>query len=135
MAKRKPQLLGFLELEIMRVVLELGDVTVADVVERLRSRQTRHHNTVMTTMARLAKKRFLTHYARDGRTYGYRPKVTREEVSRRYMELVTEEFFGGSVAATIAGFLGVACGKRQTLSAKDAALLRRLAQKLEDGNG
>jgi predicted transcriptional regulator len=116
----------------MQVVWELGDVTVADVVER--SRPARHHNTIMTTMARLARKGFLTHYARDGRTYGYRPKVTREEVSRRYMELVAEQFFGGSVAATIAGFLGVASDGK-TLSAKDAALLRRLAQKLEDENG
>lgn len=132
MVKQRPQLLGFLELEIMQVVWELGDVTVADVVERLRGRKTRHHNTVMTTLARLAKKGLLTHYARDGRTYGYRPKVTREEVSRSYMEYVAEEFFGGSVTATTAGFLGIASGKKQALSAKDRALLRRLAQKLED---
>jgi len=48
-----PGLLGDLELEIMKVVWELGDASGSEVADRLDER--RHHNTVMTVMARTAR--------------------------------------------------------------------------------
>lgn len=106
MAKPNAPLLGPLELEVMAVVWERGDVAVADVVEQLRPARRLHHNTVMTVMKRLAAKDLLEQYARDGRTHGYRPRVTREEVSRHYLDLVRKQFFGGSLRRTIAAFVG-----------------------------
>lgn len=126
---RNPQLLGSLELQVMKVAWELGDVSVADVVERLSTERALHHNTVMTVMTRLTDKKFLRRYARDGRSYGYQPRVSFEEISTIYLDLVREQLFGGSVSRTVAAFLG-----GQRLSGKQARSMKRLLDELgEDG--
>ena len=123
MKKRIP-LLGPLELEIMKVVWEHADVAVADVVECVQSPRKLHHNTVMTVMKRLAEKGFLQQYARDGRTNGYRPKLSREQIGHRYMELVRQQFFGGSTSETIAAFLG-----REKVTGSQLAKLKKMLGK------
>jgi predicted transcriptional regulator len=125
-----PRPLGPLELEVMKVVWEQGDVSVAEVLERLPRERSPHHNTVMTTMQRLATKGFLQRYARDGRTHGYRPKLTRDEVCGAYIDLVKEHFFSGSVAATVAGFLGM-----EKMSRARRAKLQKLLDDLDDPRG
>ncbi len=119
--KKKMPLLGPLELEIMKVLWELEDAAVSEVVEHLPARPKRHHNTVMTVMKRLADKGVLTQYARDGRTKGYRPNIGREELGHQYMELVREQFFGGSTTETIAAFLG-----REKISTSQFSKLKKL---------
>jgi BlaI family transcriptional regulator, penicillinase repressor len=124
--RRKPlQPLGSLELAVMKVVWDRGDVAVADVLEALRSIRPLHHNTVMTVMNRLARKGLLERYARDGRSHGYRPLLSREAVSEQYIALVTKEFFGGSVARTIAAFLEMK--GRSTTGSRN---LRKLVEEL-----
>lgn len=131
MRKPKPaQLLGPLELQVMKVAWELGDVSVAEVVERLSAERALHHNTVMTVMTRLADKDFLRRYARDGRSYGYQPRVSFEEVSALYLDLVKEQLFGGSVSRTVAAFLG-----GQRLGGKRARSVERLLAELDDDDG
>ena len=125
MPKRKQQLLSQLELHIMRIVWDRDEVTVADVREELRPERDLHHNTVMTTMGRLVKKGMLKRRAIDGRTHGYRAGVSREAMCERYMELVKEQFFSGSVAATIAGFLGL-----QGVPEKKIAKLEKMVKDL-----
>ena len=124
---QKTQLLGPLEIDIMKVVWELGDVAVSDVLRRLRPQRQLHHNTVMTTMKRLTDKGLLEEYARDGRTNGYRPKVSREEICRNYMNLVVEQFFGGSVVATMAGFLSL-----ERIPKSKRQQLKKLVEELEE---
>lgn len=124
---RAARILGPLELDVMKAVWELEDVSVAEVLERLRETREIHHNTVMTTMQRLAKKRFLTRYARDGRTNGYRPRVQREELCGDYVHLVREHFFRGSLSATVAGLIG-----SDRLSRKKRAKLEQLLEEIDD---
>lgn len=125
MARRSQAVLGPLELEVMGVVWERGEVTVSEVLSRLRPRRKLHHNTIMTVMKRLAGKGFLEQYAGGGRAYGYRPRVSREEISRQYLELVRKRFFGGSIQRTIAAFVG-----SQRLSAAQVARVKRVIEEL-----
>ncbi len=130
-----PQLLGPLEIEVMRAVWELGDATVAEVVEQLRPQRSLHHNTIMTIMNRLTQKRLLRRYARDGRTHGFQPRVSREEMSDRYMQVVVDQFFGGSVPAAITGFLGMHRGAlSKKISTKKAAQLEKILEQLQESD-
>ena len=124
--KKHTSPLGPLEPDVMGIVWELGDVAVADVVERLRTRRDLHHNTVMTVMKRLSDKGLLEQYPRDGRTHGYRPRVTREQISRQYIEIVRERFFAGSVRDTIAALI-----PPEKLSAGRRAALRKLLSEFD----
>lgn len=123
---RKLALLGPLELEVMKVVWELEDVAVSDVVARVQSPRKLHHNTVMTVMKRLADKGFLEQYSRDGRSNGYRPGVSREAVGQQYVDLVREQFFRGSTGDTIAAFLG-----KDKVTPKQLAKLQKLLGEVE----
>lgn len=123
--KKAAALLGPLELAIMKVVWEQGDVTVAEVVERLRS--VRHHNTVMTVMRRLARKGLLERYERDGRTHGYRARVSQDEICRQYLDVVREQFFAGSAVDTLVAFLGADRVRGRRLTS-----LRRLVDGLDE---
>lgn len=125
MRKKPVQPLGSLELDVMKAVWDRGDVSVAEVLDALRSFRPLHHNTVMTVMNRLTRKGLLERYARDGRTHGYRPLLSRDAVSEQYIALVTKEFFGGSVARTIAAFLGMKEG-----SSRGSRNLRKLVDEL-----
>ncbi|MFH1230586.1 MAG: BlaI/MecI/CopY family transcriptional regulator [Planctomycetota bacterium] len=105
--KNKIQPLGKLELEIMKVIWEHHDVSVADVLSALQKVKYLHHNTVMTVMNRLVQKGILDRYARDGRTQGYRAKVSQKEVTDMYLKNVTEQLFDGSTPQMIAAFFGL----------------------------
>lgn len=105
--KNKLQPLGKLELDIMKVIWERHDVSVADVLGTLQKVKDLHHNTVMTVMNRLVQKGILERYARDGRTQGYRPRVSQKEVTDMYLKDVTEQLFDGSTPQAIAAFLGL----------------------------
>mgnify|MGYP001546731462 FL=1 len=74
-------LLGPLEQDVMDVVWGLGDATVRDVHERLRDDRDIAYTTVMTTMARLARKGLLERDTKD-LAHRYRPAVERDAYAR-----------------------------------------------------
>lgn len=84
MARRQDpleSLLGPLEQDVMDVIWQLGDSTVRDVHEELAKGRKIAYTTVMTTMARLAKKGLLR---RDtaGLAHRYRPAVSQDTYLR-----------------------------------------------------
>ncbi|MEM7164780.1 MAG: BlaI/MecI/CopY family transcriptional regulator [Planctomycetota bacterium] len=123
---KKMSLLGPLELEVMKVVWECEDVAVADVVARVQSPRKLHHNTVMTVMKRLADKGFLEQYSRDGRSKGYRARISREALGQQYVDLLREQFFQGSTGDAIAAFLG-----KDKVTPKQLARLQKLLGEVE----
>jgi predicted transcriptional regulator len=74
-------ILGPLEQDVMDVVWELGDATVRDVHARLREQRDLAYTTVMTTMARLARKGLLERDTAD-LAHRYRPSIARDEYAR-----------------------------------------------------
>src|SRR5579875_1430515 len=68
--------LGHLETSIMEILWRDGELNVRDVVARLD--RPLAYTTVMTTLDRLFKKKFLERRKRD-RAFAYCPRITREE--------------------------------------------------------
>jgi predicted transcriptional regulator len=74
-------LLGPLEQDVMDVVWRLRDATVRDVHAELATGRDIAYTTVMTTMARLARKGLLLRDTAD-LAHRYRPVVTRDQYAR-----------------------------------------------------
>jgi predicted transcriptional regulator len=74
-------LLGPLEQDVMDVVWRLRDATVRDVHAELAATREIAYTTVMTTMARLARKGLLLRDTAD-LAHRYRPVVTRDQYAR-----------------------------------------------------
>ncbi len=91
--------LGPLEAAVMERLWKRGRATVRDVVEDLGRSRALAYTTVMTIMTRLHEKGLLAR-DRDGKTYIYRPAVSRQEhrerLSRELVRGLVDEF--GDVA-------------------------------------
>lgn len=75
------------ELEILKVLWELGEASVREVHERLYPRGEAHFNTVQTFLRIMEEKGLVRHRA-DGRTFIYAPTHSREQVTRRFLHKV-----------------------------------------------
>ncbi len=80
MAKKTFHGLGTLQSEVMEIVWQRGEATVAAVVEAISKRRTVAYTTVLVAMQKLAQKGWLKHRA-AGRAYVYTPARTREQAS------------------------------------------------------
>lgn len=86
------------ELEIMRVLWDLGEATVKDLQQRLPGR--RHYNSVLTIVRVLEQKGHVTHRV-EGRAHIYRSRVSRSRAGRRVLEHLIKNVFAGSPAALV----------------------------------
>jgi len=121
------KVLGDLEAETMEIIWARGEVSVRDVYEVLRSRREIAYTTVMTTMARLAKKRILKQI-KSGLAYQYRPAVTRDAFEASVVGEVLDgllDGFGDSVMAHLAKRIG----------REDPARLEALARAIRERRG
>ena len=102
--KPNTQKLTELESVIMDAVWELGQATVRDVQEHLKTARPMARNTVLTMMGILRDKGFLRS-TREGRTDLYRPTVSREQVSGHLLRDVMKRCFAGSAHALVSQLL------------------------------
>jgi len=88
------------EEEIMQIIWEIAPCTVADIrdyIEKELGQERPPHSTVSTLVRILDdKKGFLSHRA-FGRTYEYRPRITKAEYSRQRLQKLVGDYFGGSM--------------------------------------
>jgi predicted transcriptional regulator len=97
------KVLGDLEADVMEVVWgrPAGQgVTVRDVFEVLYERRRIAYTTVMTTMARLAKKNLLRAEKVD-QAYVYFPRLTHDELVSRFVGRILENLLVGFAGATL----------------------------------
>ncbi|WP_413805547.1 BlaI/MecI/CopY family transcriptional regulator [Streptomyces sp. OE57] len=98
--------LGSLETEVMESVWAAdGPVSVRQIVSALNGQRSRPlaYTTVMTTMDKLHRKRWLTR-TRDGRRYVYEPSASREACAARIITRVLND--SGSPEAVLMHFVG-----------------------------
>jgi len=81
------------ELQIMKIIWEKGQATVRDVYEALQKKIA--YTTVATMLNLLEEKGFLRHDI-DGRTYIYKPLVSKEEVSSGMLNDLLDRLFDDS---------------------------------------
>jgi BlaI family transcriptional regulator, penicillinase repressor len=82
------------ELQIMKVVWDLGAATVKEVSDTLSLKKETAYTTVLTLMGILEEKGVLYH-TRSGRAYVYKPLLTRQQATRNQVHDVLTRFFDG----------------------------------------
>lgn len=75
------------EMEILKVLWELGEASVRDVHERLSAKSGLHFNTIQTQL-RIMDEKGLVGHRQDGRTFLYKPNCSREQVSSQFLHKV-----------------------------------------------
>ena len=92
--------LGELELEVMQLVWDAGEITADQVRERL-SRKTKE-STIRTVLKRLEGKGYVVHTV-EGRTFIFRAVEARQDVAARAVKRIVNWFCNGSVEDVLVG--------------------------------
>jgi predicted transcriptional regulator len=95
MPRKKAPVLTGRELEIMKVVWEMGRATVAEVRAALYPETKLAYTTILTLMRILEQKGFLEHKT-QGRAYLYSPRITQKKAKRLLVRDLLERAFDGS---------------------------------------
>lgn len=110
--------LGKRELDVMRVLWEMGSGTVADVRERLPADLA--YTTVLTILRNLEEKSYVSRVA-EGKAHRYSPRVDRLAARRSAIARVVDTLFHGAPEELIAHMV-----EDRTLTARDIRRLRAI---------
>jgi predicted transcriptional regulator len=111
------------ELEILKILWEVGEGTVREVYERMRESAPIVQNTVQAFLRTMEEKGLVRHRT-VGRTFIYQPTSPRNETSRRLVSGLLQRVFDGAVDQLVQSALSL----RQPTPAE----LARLEKLLED---
>lgn len=89
-----------LELEILKVLWQLGPSSVRQVRDALAPVRDLAYTTVMTMMTIMTGKGYVTR-TKDGRSFIYRSVYREERASRNMLQDVVDRLFGGSTTAVM----------------------------------
>lgn len=116
--------LGELQLEVMKVVWEVGDATAAEVHERLRGHRPVAYTTVLSTLRNLERRGMLDHRV-EGKAHRFFPRITRDEFTRHSVRQLVSRLFAGRPEELLSHLLGDGdIGDRER---------QRIRELLEDG--
>jgi len=96
--------LGDLESDVMEVAWARSEVSVRDVQRRLEAKRPIAYTTVMTTLARLARKGLLSRRKVEG-AYLYTPAASRDQLATRVAESVIDGLLDGFGPAAMSRLL------------------------------
>lgn len=108
------------EWDVMQVVWRGGAVKAAHVIAAVATAKGWNHRTVRTLLARLVNKGFLK-YEAEGRSYVYRPAISRRQCVRRESRSFLEKVFGGDVGSLLVHFV-----RDSRISEENLARLRKI---------
>lgn len=126
MAKRAAISRG--ELDVARVVWELGDATVGQVFDSLSGRKEIDYSTVQTYLRRLEAKGYLK-TRRRGRHKIYRPRVGAGQVVRETVDDLVERLFDGQPLALWQHLI-----EERQITAEETRALRQMLTEWEAEN-
>ena len=89
-----------LELEILKVLWQLGSATVRQVRDELAAVRDLAYTTVMTVMTIMDGKGYVSR-VKDGRSFVYRALYHEQKASRNMLQDVVDRVFGGSASAVM----------------------------------
>ena len=113
------------QLEIMNVVWERGEATVAQVWKTLAARRKVARNTVQTLLTRLEEKGWLQH-RREGNAFFYSAAVPREATRKHLVERLLDTAFEGSTEGLVMALLS-----QRGVSKDEADRIRALIDEAE----
>jgi len=111
------------ELEVMKVLWELGSVTSGPIVEKLCSSTDWKPKTIHTLISRLVSKEAVLAEKIDGKSYLYTAKVTEESYRADASSTFLEKVYNGSVSLMMANFV-----KKQKLTKEEIVQLKQLLE-------
>jgi len=117
--------LSDMQLEIMKIIWDQKEATVASVWKTMKETRKIARNTVLTQMTRLDEKGWLAHRS-EGNTFIYIAKVPRKKTMSRILGEIAEKAFGGSMDGLVMAFLD---GKK--ISKEEADRIRTIIDKAE----
>jgi len=120
MKKQRVYRLGDLQLQIMKVLWECQEATVAEVLDTLPAKGDLAYTTV-ATMLRKMEARGLVAHRLEGRSFIYRPKVAAGDVSRSMADHLVDRLFEGSLTKAVSHLLST-----REVSREELANLERL---------
>ena len=106
------------ELDVMSVLWDLGDATVAEVRARLSDDLA--YTTVLTVLRTLEEKGHVAH-REEGKAYRYRPLVERQEAGQSVLTRMIDKVFGGSPELLLTQLV-----RERDMSVDELKRLRRL---------
>jgi predicted transcriptional regulator len=126
MPRRKSKNLTVVELEIMQVVWDRGEVSVEDIQEAL-TKQGRElaPSSVRTMLSILGEKGYVSR-KKAGRGYVYRARVSREKARRSIVAEIVQRAFDGSALGLVAALLDT-----RMVSKQDVEEVKRLLRERE----
>jgi BlaI family transcriptional regulator, penicillinase repressor len=113
------------QLEIMNLVWDRGEVTVADVWKALAKRRKLARNTVQTMIVRLEEKGWLTSQT-EGHAFRYRAAVPREAAQGMMVRRLLDSAFGGSAEGLVLALL-----EGRGISRAEAQRVRAMIERAE----
>lgn len=124
LGKHQPFDLTAAQLEIMNIVWERGEVSVADVWDVLFERRGVARNTAQTMLSRLAERGLLVYRQHNTGGFRYSAAVSQEDVQRRLVQNMVDAAFGGSVEGLVMQLLDGGGVKPQELAKIHDMILR-----------
>lgn len=121
--------LSDLQIAVMRVLWDRGEVTVAAVHEALHQDRGLALTTVATILTRLEKRELLTHRI-EGRQFIFQALVTEAEIRRSMVSELTELLFEGDTAELVSHLLG-----GRNFTDKDIARVKSLIDEYDESEG
>lgn len=119
-----PPALSEAQTEIMNVVWEQGETTLANVCAAIKNRELAR-NTVQTQLTRLVEKGWLS-YRAAGKTFFYRAEIPKDRVRTHLVQRLLGTLFQGSTEGLLISLLST-----RTLSKDEAARIRALIEQAE----
>ena len=111
------------EEEVMQALWALEKAFVKEVVAALPNDN--HYNTVSTIIRNLEDKGFVSHTA-YGKTHQYRPLVSKEDYTKRFMNSAMNRFFNGNYKNMVSFF-----AKEEKISIKELREIVSIIEKNE----
>ena len=127
MPDRQP--LTELQIAILRLLWEQGELTVAQIWEQLYAERKLAQTTIATIVARLQRRRILARRTKD-RQFVYRALVTETDVQHSMVSELTERLFAGDVTALVSHLLSA-----RDMAPGDVARLRKMLKDIRPRTG
>ena len=116
------------ELEVMKILWELGEATSSQIVDRLTQSSDWQPKTIQTLITRLATKKAIKSEKINGKAFIYFPNVREEEYKAYANESFLQKVYNGSVNLMLTSFI-----KEQKLSKNEIEELKKLLGRISKG--
>ncbi len=121
--------LGSLQTEVLEVIWELGEATVAQVVEQIGRRRHVSYTTVLVAVQKLEKKGWLSHRT-EGRAYVFCPRRSKDSAGKSLLRDLLRGAFGGDPRLLLSSLL-----EEESLSDAELRELRAIIEKQRKERG